>query len=192
MYVFVYGGSLMNERGIHGRPALLRGYELRWVLVGVPPFEPSFGSIVPKEGGEVYGAVVEVPDEEWPKMRDLGTAYNDLEVRVSFLDGSGELDCLTMEPKPTHFREERLPSARYGRILREGAEHHGFPQDVIERYREVEKTGSRLSLRLRWLRSLVVWLTHIIGLPAAIAVVLLGLLGSIVGISLGLYWFLAG
>ncbi len=169
--VFGYGALMAECSKCSGQAALLTNYELEFTLRGAPPLEPSFIALAPRHGACAHGVLIEYEASRWARRRRAERGYDVVEVEVELPDGT-RTEAMTLIPSGARLVHPRPPSARYARLLRIGAERHGLPEHVIERYRELERSGPKLSLLLRWLKAPVILLVPSLGLRMAICVVL--------------------
>jgi len=132
---FVYGALMAHPHVLgHGEAAWVDDHAVRFSMRGMPLFEPSFAALEPSVGARAWGALVEWSDAQWSRilLRELG--YDTREVIARTKRGR-EISCLAFFASPRLRAKERTPSARYARLLLQGAEHHALPGDVIDRYR---------------------------------------------------------
>ncbi|MCB9755268.1 MAG: gamma-glutamylcyclotransferase [Myxococcales bacterium] len=151
--VFFYGAQMLHPESVaRGRVGVVDGYAVDFTAVGVPVFEPAFANLEAAPGQRAHGVVTELSDAAWAEVRAVERSYRVTRVRAALRTGE-VVECVSLTTGPRAGRPGR-PSARYARLLVEGARAHGLPPEVVARYERAAADGSRISLRLRWLRPL--------------------------------------
>lgn len=133
---FVFGALMVHRRALErGEAACVRDHAVRFVVGGVRR-EPSFASLVEAPGEEAWGVVVPFTplDWIWVRMKEFGYRARPV---VATTKAGREVACRALFVLPFLAAPERPPSARYARLLLRGAEHHGLPGAVVERYRRL-------------------------------------------------------
>lgn len=134
VHAFVFGALMVHRRALEqGEAASVRDHAVRFVVGGVRR-EPSFASLVEAPGEEAWGVVVPFTPLDWLVVRVKEFGYRTRPV-VARTRAGREIPCRALFVFPFLRVEERPPSARYARLLLRGAEHHGLPEHVVERYR---------------------------------------------------------
>jgi hypothetical protein len=176
VWYFAYGSNMQpatfaGRRGIvPSRAVAARASGWRLVLDKPPlvPIGESFANLVAVPDGAVYGVVYEITAEDLAHV-DLTEGvlignYARVEIAIAPLAADGPTRAFTL------VSERRAPglqpSDRYMRLLVEGAEHHGLPDDWIAMLRAIptrtasaEATAARafidagLAAARRWKRS---------------------------------------
>lgn len=159
--VFAYGAIM--DHGVakaHGRRAFLRDHAVTFCVRGIPLFEPRFLGLRPAPGKTAWGVLVEMDDAHWARCVRSEVSYEVVTVDVVCGgDGGARDDHEPSDDEEVHqayaflvqdkwVASEGAPSARYAARLWRGAKHHGLPEHVVARYRELRDTGGRASKRL--------------------------------------------
>ncbi len=185
--VFAYGALMAQPHVLErGRAAAAIGYRTRFSAGGLRWLEPRFLALEDAEGEHAHGVVFDIDDDEWERMARHEYTYAPTEIRV-LVDGQ-PMPAVALVLRPQDRRPELAPSARYAGLLRKGAAHHGLPAEVVARYAELERTGSRVTSHLAAvvpvIRALMPWL----GLRGAIASVLTLIVGLPLAL-LAMWWW---
>lgn len=147
--VFVYGALMTHPEALaRGEAAFVRDHAVRFTLRGLPFFEPAFAALEPEQGARAWGVVCEWSERAWASALRRERPYVARSVTVETKRGA-KLDALALFV--ARFRNtagEAAPSARYAALLLRGAEHHGFPEDVVARYRSLVERGPAWTRRL--------------------------------------------
>lgn len=189
--VFVYGALMEAPHALqNGRRALVRDYDAGFVVVGIPGFEPRFLGLHERPGATAHGVVFDIDEAEWVAMSRHESTY---ERRVVQAECGGEsVPALALITPAELVGSPGVPSARYARKLVRGAEAHGLPPELLERYRHLAATGPRFSGFLDLVFPLVSLLAPYLG--ARLATILVGtllalpfalVLGKLLGLLLG-------
>lgn len=138
-YNFAYGSNLHPKR-VLGRadveparcePAVLRDHRLAFNLAtGLTWVEPAMANVVEAPGESVHGVALGMTEEELASL--VGSEggdmfYRSVEVEVETYRGE-RIRALMFIAREEMLRNEVPPSARYIRLLREGARHHGLDE----------------------------------------------------------------
>lgn len=136
---FAYGSNLsaekMQSRGItviRARAAILRGYQLRFSLLGFPPAEPSFANLEPCVGGEVHGICFDMEPHHFGVLwhgEGAGAWYSEELVSLACYDGDcvkGAVAFVSLPERLVPGGGELPPSARYLALLTSGAADVGL------------------------------------------------------------------
>lgn len=96
---------------------------------GIPLVEPAFASVRPADD-HVWGVLYDLTSEDFERLRSFeGREYTEAAVEVSI--GEARSSARTFVTRGSH--PERRPSARYLKVVLDGAKHHGLPDEWIER-----------------------------------------------------------
>lgn len=181
---FVYGAQMAHPESVGAAwAARVPDHAVRFVARGAPIFEPVFAGLEPAPGELALGVVVDFSEATWASLVRFERGYELVEVEAELLHpddieelGTARLRCQAFRLRPSQrTAKERRPSARYARKLAAGARAHGLPRELIDRYEQAAKTGSRASLALTWLFPLA---SRIGLIPTAL---LLGLVLALLG-----------
>jgi hypothetical protein len=136
---FAFGSNLsaekMQSRGItvlRARPAILRGYQLRFSQLGFPPAEPSFATLEPCTGAEVHGICFDLEPQQFGILwhgEGGGAWYSEELVTLSCYDGDcveGVVAFMCLPERRVPGGGELPPSARYLSLLTTGAAEVGL------------------------------------------------------------------
>ena len=143
-------GVFENRRGMHpiqARPALLENYRLRFNLaIGLG--ERGVANLEAQAGAHVWGVLYLITIEQSEHLdRTEGVprgAYRRTPVSATF-DGTETIAAFTYQSD--RISPGRKPSARYLRLLIEGAVQHGLPSDYLRHLENFEMAvDERLSL----------------------------------------------
>ncbi len=146
---FVYGALMTHPHALaRGEPAWVDDHAVRFTVRGLPLLEPAFAALEPAPGARAWGVAVEWSDRQWARICRREWPYDVREVIARTKRGA-ERPCLAFFIGGAFRIRERTPSARYARLLLDGAEHHALPAEVVQRYRELVEKGARWSVRLR-------------------------------------------
>jgi cation transport regulator ChaC len=139
-WYFGYGSNMhpaifLDRRQMHPlltRTARLENYNLCFNLP-IGPGERGVANIEPESGARTCGVLYLLTPEELGRLdRTEGVhfgAYHRIRVAVLVEDGA-RVPAFTYRASVT--REGRKPSARYLRLLVEGARLHGLPRDYVQ------------------------------------------------------------
>ncbi len=145
--VFVYGALMTHPRILErGERACVRDHAVRFTARGPRFLEPAFAALEPSPGEIAWGVAAALDEEGWRRMRKRELSY--LEGCVMAETSREHVECIALFIRPRMRCPERSPSARYASLLPRGAEQHGLPHEVIERYKTLAETGSRFTLML--------------------------------------------
>ncbi|PRP90335.1 hypothetical protein ENSA5_65320 [Enhygromyxa salina] len=192
--VFVYGAQMAHPESVGAAwPARIADHAVRFVVRGVPLFEPAFAGLEPAPGETALGVIIDFSDETWAKLVRFERGYEVVELDAELLDPDhaaeihsrgATVTCFAFRLDPRQrTATPRRPSARYARKLAAGARAHGLPPELIARYERAVSEGGRASLALAWLFPLasrigLVSTTALVGLLlAGLAFALVHLLG---------------
>ena len=140
LWYFGYGSNMhasifLDRRQMHPlatRSARLEHYRLCFNLP-IGPGERGVANIEPEAGARTCGVLYLLIPEELDRLdRTEGIplgAYRRIRVEV-LADGGERVPAFTYQASVT--REGRKPSARYLRLLVEGARQHGLPGDYVQ------------------------------------------------------------
>lgn len=131
-----------------GEPAWVEDHAVRFTARGLPLLEPAFAALEPVAGARAWGVAVDWTDADWARICRREWPYDLREVIATNRRGE-EHTCVAFFIGGRFRIRERTPSARYAKLLLNGAEHHALPSEVIMRYRELVEKGARWSVRLR-------------------------------------------
>jgi len=160
VYYFAYGSNINPKtfdgvramRPTSSTPCVLRDFDLVFNVPGVPYVEPSFASVVARDGGCCHGVAHGITREEWEYLVTTEGSYDVVDVDCEAYDGR-ELRCKTLTHRTLKNFGERAPSLRYATLLREGARFHGLDEawiarlDALETYEPVDlDLGQRAAL----------------------------------------------
>ena len=182
LYYFGLGSNMLRSklenRAMDGkidiidmRPAFIPGYRLSFNLRGFPPLEPGMGALEPIESGskavmaydkpECHGALVLLSPENYEKvMRSEGVSHNstnagyeEIVVEAYPYDSDKPVPAVALRAR-SHVRLNRdpCPSARYMKILREGAAELQLKpcyQEFLAKH-PIHKVP-------KWLRQIAIW-----------------------------------
>jgi len=152
-------GSNMNRgvfegrrgmRPVQARVAMLDNYRLRFNLA-IGPGERAVANLEAQAGARIWGVVYLVTVEQSEHLdRTEGVprgAYRRTPVSA-IVDGIEQIGAFTYQSD--RISPGRKPSARYLRLLIEGAVHHGLPSDYLRYLQNFElAVDERLSLPKR-------------------------------------------
>lgn len=136
-YYFAFGAN-MNTRVLHERrgvtpfsseAAVLSGFRLVFDQPGIPFVEPAFASVLPSTASVVHGVLYRLDPQSFVKLdRVEGRPYRlrSLEVHGAELGTVRAAVYQTRNPG-----RERRPSARYLKLLCDGAREHGLPAEYV-------------------------------------------------------------
>ncbi len=175
--VFVYGALMSGgPKMVEGQAAWVQDHAVRFVARGVPLLEPAFAALVPEQGQTAQGVLWHVDEATRAKMRAQEDGYREERLLVETAAGSvfAHAFILTQEER---LQRERLPSARYLRLLADGARQFGL--SCADDYAARAEGASRLSLLFFRLKPLVVSLTPHLGLGPSIVLLLVALLAPL-------------
>lgn len=145
---FVYGSLMTDETALKsGKAAFVRDHAVRFTHVGLPPVEPSFANIEWSPGDVAWGVIVDFDDGTWKEIQKRELSYSVIKVMAE-TPGGEACECETFTLKGILRGRERPPSARYAKMLLDGARRHNFPQDVVERYEKYYRNGNRATLKM--------------------------------------------
>lgn len=140
------GRGLNNTRiSVLGmEPCVIKDHRLAFNLRGFPPVEPGMGGIEPSAGCDCHAALVKLTRAEYEKvwLSEGGgrekPGYSEIVVNARRY-GSEELIQAVALRASEHVRLERdaAPSARYMKILIEGATELGLTAEYLEKLRNV-------------------------------------------------------
>jgi hypothetical protein len=139
--VFYFGyGAMVNptsraRRGVKTcseRPAILRDFELSFLLTGAATVNPAVGQ-------EVHGVLMEFQDEKhWKIIQEFETGYDVLTGPVYPYGSQDAIQAhyfqLPLLERIQHAlnQEPRKPQERYLKLIASGMEHHGVSQEYVE------------------------------------------------------------
>ena len=147
-YVFVYGALMLHKTALKsGVAAHVNDHAICFNHIGINRLEPSFANIEESEGDRAWGVLVDFSEEDWLGIRRRELSYKVIDVTTITLDNKKYL-CKTLTLMDRFRSVENPPSARYGKILLEGAKYHNLPDIVLERYESYYKNGHKATLRL--------------------------------------------
>jgi len=143
IWYFAYGSNMQSatlrgRRGIEYRralPARLDGWRL---VLDKPPLVPmsgAFANVIPDTTAAVHGVLFEITEDDLAHL-DLTEGvlvgnYERVPVTVQPLTPP-DADFVVAYTLTSERRDpERLPTQRYMRLLIEGAEEHGLPEDYV-------------------------------------------------------------
>ncbi|WP_416431067.1 gamma-glutamylcyclotransferase [Piscirickettsia salmonis] len=182
---FIYGGLMANEKIIkQGYSAYINDYKIAFSLKGPSRLEPSFALLHHELGEQAWGVMVELTDDEWHHIARHEVMYQLITVSVTTaVDHQQHLVSVLMAKESVSSSEAILPSARYVKLLRVGAERFALPVEVQRYYKKCETRASSLSLLFYWLMPMVKRLTPFLGFNrawwvASISVAVLALASS--------------
>lgn len=190
--VFVFGALMRSAPGrAGGTAARVLDHEVAFVARGIRFFEPAFAALVEQKGAVAHGVVYDVSESEWEKLRAREAGYLATKV-VAEVNGEAceaiALRICDAERLPT----ARAPSRRYARILLDGALEHRLPADWIERLRELERSGPKLTAQLSFVMTMIVVLIPHFGLSGAIAAALILAVGILATLACAITWAIQG
>jgi len=147
---FVYGALMTHPHVLaHGEAGWVDDHDVRFVYRGLPLIEPAFAALEPAHGARAWGVITEWSDAQWRRVCRRERGYDVRAVIARSRARRGEdKPCVAFFASSRMRGAERLPSARYARLLLRGAEHHALPAEVIARYRTLVERGARWSMRL--------------------------------------------
>lgn len=147
-YKFVYGAQMTHKWSLrHGQLASVENYRIRFNHVGFGSLEPTFANLDVAQDDKAWGVLVEFPDHLWEEILHNEPSYDEIDIEVITQDGES-FSCQALTLKPTRIGNDKNPSARYARLLYQGAKLHQFPNEVVNHYKELYKTGNNLTLWL--------------------------------------------
>jgi hypothetical protein len=143
-------GIFENRRGIRpirAHPALLENYRLRFNLA-IGPGERGVANLESEAGARIWGVLYLITVEQSEHLdRTEGVprgAYRRIPV-CAIVDGCERIAAFTYQSDRISLG--RKPSARYLRLLIEGAVQHGLPSGYLRSLRNFElATDERLSV----------------------------------------------
>ncbi len=155
-YYFAFGANmntrvLRERRGVtpfSSEAAVLSGFRLVFDQPGIPFVEPAFASVLPSTASVVHGVLYRLDPQGFVKLdRVEGKPYRlrSLKVQGADLGTVRAAVYQTRNPGP-----ERPPSARYLKLLCEGAREHGLPAEYVrtlEAQRSVDVPGAAPFIR---------------------------------------------
>lgn len=145
--VFAYGAIMDHAvADEHGRRAFVRDHAVTFTVRGMPLFEPRFAGLQPATGETAWGVLIEMDDAHWTRCLRAEVSY-DVSTVSAVCDAGDFHDAYAFAVRDTWAAPEAPPSARYAERLWRGAERHGLPEHVVERYRELRDRGSQISRR---------------------------------------------
>ncbi len=152
--VFVYGAQMRHPESLErGRAAVVEDHAVDFTARGVPVLEPAFADLQPAPGRRAHGVVTDFAPATWDELRAFERGYQLIEVTAVIAASGERVACLALTRGALASPPAR-PSARYARLLVFGARRHGLPPEVIARYERAAAEGSRITLRLAWLKPL--------------------------------------
>lgn len=147
-YKFVYGAQMTHKWSLrHGQAALVEDHKICFNHVGFGSLEPTFANLDPAAEEKAWGVLVEFPDHLWQEILRNEPSYDEIDVDVITKEGES-FSCQALTLKPTRKGSDKNPSARYAKLLYQGAKLHQFPNEVINHYHELYKSGNTLTLWL--------------------------------------------
>ncbi len=155
-YYFAFGANMSTRvvrerRGVRvyaSEAAALSGFRLVFDQRGIPFLEPAFASVVPSPDSVVHGVLYTLEPDSFIKLdRVEGSPYRLRSLRVEGIELGAVSAAVyqTRRPGP-----ERRPSARYLKLLCEGAREHGLPGHYVralEAHPSVNVPGSAPVIR---------------------------------------------
>ena len=151
--VFVYGALMGKMKERHNPVAAkIEDYQITFTVKGLPNWEPSFAALVPARNKCAWGIIATLSEEEWKKYRKHEKSYKEATLTVVTKEGR-ERKCSVLarrEPEKDNRLEEN-PSARYARTLQQAAKKYSFPEEIIYKYSELMRKGSKKTLYFKWL-----------------------------------------
>ncbi|ALA24523.1 hypothetical protein AVI51_00475 [Piscirickettsia salmonis] len=166
---FIYGSLMANEKIIkQGYSAYINDYKIAFLLKGPSRLEPSFAVLHREPGEQAWGVMVELTDDEWHHIARHEVMYQLITASITTaMDHQQHLVSVLMAKEGVSSSEAILPSARYAKLLRVGAERFALPVEVQRYYKKCETKASSLSLLFYWLMPMVKRLTPFLGFNRA-------------------------
>lgn len=185
--VFVYGALMVDHFVLeHGRAAQADGFEVAFVMDGIPVVEPRFAGLIEAEGGVAHGVVCDLDDATWKRISAHEAGYRRDTIDVD--TERGRERALALVATSRYRVEVGPPSRRYARMLAKGADAHGLPAEVCDRYRALAETGPRASTFFPWLPKLMGRAVGKIGLRPALALLVATLALVVTGLVFAVSW----
>ena len=161
---FAYGSNMSKEvlegrRKIyptHNINAVAAGYTLSFNVPGLPFYEPSFASILPKKNGKVHGVVYTITEKEFQRViRTEGghgvkyLGYTVIDIPVMTYTGE-KLIAKTLYYNCSIFPNtiDYLPSKRYLNLIINGARQHKLNNSYINSLEDKEWYDSKGTISL--------------------------------------------
>ena len=123
---------LRERRGVRvhsSEAAVLSGFRLVFDHLGIPFLEPAFASVRPAADSVVHGVLYALEPDDFVKLdRVEGPGYRLRGLDVEGVEHGKVTAAVYQTRRP---RSGRRPSARYLRILCEGAREHGLPEEYV-------------------------------------------------------------
>eukprot|EP00211_Chloroparvula_japonica_P014311 CAMPEP_0119147348 /NCGR_PEP_ID=MMETSP1310-20130426/40218_1 /TAXON_ID=464262 /ORGANISM="Genus nov. species nov., Strain RCC2339" /LENGTH=234 /DNA_ID=CAMNT_0007139311 /DNA_START=34 /DNA_END=735 /DNA_ORIENTATION=- len=112
-----------NLNVLNWAPGILRHWRLCF-FTAIPYVEPAFAMVEPSHEDEVHGVVFEISEEQARGLDKQEAGYDVVETEVVTYDGRIVMAGVykTKKAKP----EDVLPSLRYARLLKKGAQEAGL------------------------------------------------------------------
>ncbi|MCF6767847.1 gamma-glutamylcyclotransferase [Thiotrichales bacterium 19S11-10] len=136
-----------------GKVAYLPNYMVQFNVKGIPLIEPGFATLVPSNGDQAWGVIVELHSHDWDKMSSHEVSYQLTSTTAYDLDYNPH-EVKTLLPIAHHIHSWK-PSSRYARLLYHAACHFHFPHDVKERYKEAYLKGNKVTRYIPWFAPII-------------------------------------
>ena len=146
------------------RPAVVRSHRLAFNMRGFPPLEPAMGALEPSAGAECHGALCTLTAREYEKVwlseggAQPNPGYEEIVVDAIPYGASEPVKAVALRARE-HVRlpTDAPPSARYMRMLIDGADALGIKRSYVDALRATPtQTNGPL---LRWLAVHQIYLT---------------------------------
>lgn len=144
-WVFVYGALMVDDMvKRNGLAAHVDHHQIRFNHRGMSFLEPTFANLEPCINKRAHGVACFMENDLWRKLCRMEISYDTMSILAH--TKSGPIECQALTLKPQHKRPDRIPSARYAKLLLQGAKHHGLPDTTVKQYRLFADQGSPVTL----------------------------------------------
>lgn len=112
--------------------AVLKDWRMGFTLKGMPCVEPSWANATRSPGAELHGVAFKISLSDAAKLSAQERSYDQIDVDLELGDGRRVKGYL-YSARPDRLQAETPPSARYLRVLVDGAREAGLPADYVAR-----------------------------------------------------------
>jgi len=159
---FVYGSLMLHNKALRsGKAAYINDHEICFNHIGISKWEPSFANIEKSEGNRAWGVLVDFQHEIWTEIKKDEFSYIEINVIAIAMDEK-RYRCTTLTLMEKFKDLEKPPSARYAKMLWEGAKYHRIPDAVLKKYEGYYRKGHKGTLWLGPVRFPIFWIARLL------------------------------